>query len=84
MGGQRSFASLAWTQRGKVTRRERFLAEIDGVIPWARLQALVEPHYPKAGNRRQPLGLHPRREAIKARCDLPALWRAQEQVLGLA
>jgi IS5 family transposase len=54
---QRTFASLAWTQKGKVTRRERFLAEMDAVIPWARLLALIEPYYPKAGNGRQPLGL---------------------------
>ena len=36
---------------------ERFLAEMDAVIPWARLLALIEPHYPKAGNGRQPLGV---------------------------
>lgn len=57
MSQQRTFASVAWTQKGKVTRRERFLAEMDAVIPWARLLALIEPHYPKAGNGRQPLGL---------------------------
>jgi len=43
--------------KGKVTRRERFLAEMDGVIPWPRLVKLIEPHYPKAGQGRQPLGL---------------------------
>jgi transposase, IS5 family len=57
MGKQRTFASMAWVQKGKVTRRERFLAEMDAVIPWAELLALIEPHYPKAGNGRQPLGL---------------------------
>jgi transposase, IS5 family len=57
MGEQRTFASLAWQAKGKVTRRERFLAEMDAVIPWARLLALIAPHYPKAGNGRQPLGL---------------------------
>src|SRR5512139_2203525 len=50
-------ASVAWTQKGKVTRRERFLAEMDAVIPWADLLRVIEPHYPKAGNGRQPLGL---------------------------
>ena len=57
MGKQRTFASMAWQSKGKVTRRERFLAEMDAVIPWAQLLALIEPHYPKAGNGRQPLGL---------------------------
>lgn len=50
MAEQRTFASLAWSTKGKVTKRERFLAEMDAVIPWARLQALVEPHYPKQGS----------------------------------
>jgi IS5 family transposase len=54
---QQSFAALAWNTKGKVTRRERFLAEMDAVIPWSRLIALIEPHYPKAGQGRQPLGL---------------------------
>ena len=57
MGGQQTFASMAWSTKGKVTRRERFLAEMDAVIPWVRLLALIAPHYPRAGNGRQPLGL---------------------------
>jgi IS5 family transposase len=51
---QTTFASVAWEKKGKVTRRERFLAEMDAVIPWERLLALIEPHYPKAGNGTQP------------------------------
>lgn len=54
---QTTFASMAWSAKGKTTRRERFLAEMDAVIPWARLTALIEPHYPKAGNGRPPLPL---------------------------
>ena len=57
MGQQRTFASLAWNQKGKVTRRERFLAEMDAVLLWSRLLALITPHYPKAGNGRQPIGV---------------------------
>jgi IS5 family transposase len=57
MGEQRTFAGIAWSQKGKVTRRERFLAEMDAVIPWAQLLALIAPYYPKAGQGRQPLGL---------------------------
>lgn len=40
-----------------MTRREQFLAEMDTVIPWARLMAVIEPHYPNTGQGRQPLGL---------------------------
>ena len=54
---QTTFASLAWNAKGKTTRRERFLAEMNAVIPWARLTALIEPHYPRAGDGRQPMPL---------------------------
>jgi transposase, IS5 family len=54
---QTTFASMAWAAKGKKTRRERFLAEMDAVIPWAKLLALIEPHYPKAGSGRPPLPL---------------------------
>ncbi len=57
MAKQRTFAGLVWSTKGKVTRRERFLGEMDAVIPWERLQALIEPHYPKVGKGRHPLGL---------------------------
>ena len=36
MVNQRTFASMAWQAKGKVTRRERFLAEMDAVIPFGR------------------------------------------------
>ncbi len=52
---QTTFASAAWDGKGKVTRRERFLSEMDAVIPWSGILALIEPHYPKAGNGTQPL-----------------------------
>lgn len=54
---QTTFASMAWAAKGRTTRRERFLAEMNAVIPWARLIALIEPHYPKAGSGRPPLPL---------------------------
>jgi IS5 family transposase len=57
MGQQKTFAGLAWSTKGKVTRREQFLAEMNAVIPWKRLIALIEPDYPNTGKGRQPLGL---------------------------
>ena len=57
MSKQRTFASLAWTTKGKVTRRERFLAEMDAVIPWAELLAVVAPHYPTSRRGRPAVGL---------------------------
>ena len=54
---QTTFASLAWAGKKKQTKREKFLSEMDGVVPWGKLLGLIEPHYPKAGNGRRPVGL---------------------------
>jgi IS5 family transposase len=54
---QTTFASAAWEKKGKVTRRERFLGEMDRVVPWAAIVAVIEPHYPRAGNGTQPMPL---------------------------
>lgn len=54
---QTTFASLAFDSKKKLTRRERFLNEMDAVVPWARLTKLITPHYPKAGSGRQPMPL---------------------------
>lgn len=51
---QTTFASLAFAAKGKRTRRECFLAEMDAVIPWTQFVGLIEPCYPKAGNGRTP------------------------------
>lgn len=58
MSDQRTFAGLAWESKKKVTRRERFLAEMEAVIPWADLLALIAPHYPQSvrGRPAMPLG----------------------------
>lgn len=52
-----SFASLAYEQKKKKTRREQFLEEMDKVIPWESMVKLIKPHYPKAGNGRKPMEL---------------------------
>jgi len=50
-----SFASLAYDSKKKKTRREKFLEEMDQVIPWAELLAVIRKYYPEAGNGRQPM-----------------------------
>ena len=55
MTEQRTFADAILSNKRRTTRREQFLTEMDQVIPWATLEALVEPHYPKAGRGRRPL-----------------------------
>ena len=41
----------------KKTRRAIFLEEMEQVVPWRELCGLIEPHYPKPGNGRPPVGV---------------------------
>ena len=49
MPKQPAFPGLRNSMKKKQTRREQFLAEMDAVVPWVRLLALITPHYQKAG-----------------------------------
>jgi len=51
MPKQPAFPGLRHAMKKKQTRREKFLAEMEAVVPWTRLLALIEPHYPKAGSK---------------------------------
>jgi hypothetical protein len=42
---------------GRKSKRELFLEEMDKLVPWAALVALIDPHYPKGKNGRPPVGL---------------------------
>jgi IS5 family transposase len=55
---QQTFAEIPFEQYRKSTRRERFLDEMNRVVPWAELVAVIEPVYPKAdGPGRPPVGI---------------------------
>ena len=55
---QSSFSELEYAAKKKVTRRDRFLAEIEAITPWSELERTVAPFYPSSGGRgRPPLGL---------------------------
>lgn len=57
MTHQTTFAHAEFANKKKTTRREKFLARMEEVIPWARLLAVIEPHYPKGKRGRPPVGL---------------------------
>ena len=46
-----------YEQYRKPTRRDVFLATMEEIVPWAELCSVIEPHYPKPGNGRPPVGL---------------------------
>ena len=50
-------AQTGFEKYGRKSKRERFLEAMEQVVPWAELEALIEPHYPKGENGRPPVGL---------------------------
>jgi|GEM_PF-1668994 len=54
---QISFSDSEYTGKRKQTRREKFLAEMEQVVPREALLTVIEPKYPKAGNGRRPYAL---------------------------
>ncbi|VVN82474.1 hypothetical protein PS723_01199 [Pseudomonas fluorescens] len=52
-----SFSDFEYAGKRKQTRRERFLAEMEQVVPWSGLLALIEPYSPKTGGGRKPYPL---------------------------
>src|SRR6187431_1764177 len=57
MQQQLSFAQAEYAGKRKVTRRERFLGEMEQLVPWARLVTVIEPYYPKGERGRPPIGI---------------------------
>jgi len=55
--GQLTFGDADFAAKGKQTRKERFLSEMEQVVPWPALLRLIAPVYPEAGNGRRPYPL---------------------------
>jgi IS5 family transposase len=57
MTHQSSFSQTEFAAKKKTTRREKFLARMEALIPWADLLAVIKPFYPKGERGRPPVGL---------------------------
>jgi len=57
MEKQTSFAQAEYAGKKKITRREKFLAEMEKVVPWVNLVKVIEPHYPTGTRGRPPVGI---------------------------
>jgi IS5 family transposase len=57
MEKQMSFAQAEFAGKKRITRREKFLGDMEKVMPWGRLVGVVEPHYPKGERGRPPVGI---------------------------
>ena len=50
-------AGRGFDKHARATRKAEFLARMEALVPWGEFCTLIEPHYPKAGNGRPPVGL---------------------------
>ena len=56
---QKSFSMLEYESKRKQTRRDKFLGELDRLVPWKELEEEIAPYYPQVkGAGRPPIGLH--------------------------
>jgi IS5 family transposase len=57
MQQQTPASQASFEKFGRKGKRDQFLDQMNQVVPWSELLAPVEPHYPKAGDGRQPVGV---------------------------
>src|SRR6188472_1441638 len=57
MQRQGSFSQAEYAGKKKQTRRDKFLSEMERVVPWSRLVERLRPFYPKGERGRPPIGL---------------------------
>jgi len=57
MAEQLSFSEAEYNLKKRKTRREKFLEQMDALLPWKRLEKRIRPYYVKAGNGRRPYPL---------------------------
>lgn len=50
-------SQVGFEKYGRKSKRELFLETMGNIVPWGGLEAMIEPHYPKVGNGRHPVGL---------------------------
>jgi len=75
---QTSFTHAEFAAKKKPTRREKFLARMEEVIPWKQLLAVIEPHYPKGERGRPPIGLERMlRGCFLQQCSNGMAWRTK-------
>jgi IS5 family transposase len=56
MEKQLSFGEMEYAGKKKQTRRDRFLQQMEKMIPWQEWVALIEPYYPAGKRGRPPIG----------------------------
>ena len=57
MSNQYTFSDMEYSNRRKVTAREKFLTQMDEIIPWEAWVAIIQPYYPNNNRGRRPIGI---------------------------
>jgi IS5 family transposase len=57
MNKQKTFTDFEYASRKKITKREKFLKMMDGIIPWEVWVSIIKPHYPDGKRGRPPRGI---------------------------
>ena len=57
MEHQPGFSELEYAGKRKQTRREKFLASMEEVVPWDEILSALKPYYPEGKRGRPPIGL---------------------------
>lgn len=57
MDNQLRFSDCEFNNKRRKTRKEKFLRRMDQLVPWQRLEAVIDPFYPKPGKGRRPYPL---------------------------
>ena len=76
-----TLAAVGFERYAKTTRRATFFAEMERVVPWSALCALIEPFDPKPGNGRPPVGVERMRLPVAAKIALSTAGAAT-QIVG--
>jgi IS5 family transposase len=66
---QLSFSSVEYLNKTKQTKKDKFLASMEEIIPFKEWCAIIEPYYPKPGKGRRPYPLE-----VMLRMYLVSLW----------
>lgn len=57
MEKQCSFTDMEYSFRKKKTKRDRFLSDMDKIVPWTELVEEIRPFYPKGNRGRKPIAI---------------------------
>ena len=73
---QMTFSDMEYSGRKKVTQKEKFLRQMNQIIPWDEWVKKIQPHYPAGKRGRPPRGIEVMLRAMLSNASLAStFWR---------